>query len=37
MTKDGVKYHIKKLTEDGYIKYEGNSLTGKWVIIKSVN
>ena len=37
MTKDGVKYHIKKLTEEGYIKYIGNSLTGNWVILKHFN
>lgn len=37
MTKDGAKYHIKKLTEEGYIKHVGNPLTGKWVIIKSIN
>jgi len=36
MTKDGAKYHIKKLTEDGYIKHIGNPLTGRWIILRHI-
>ena len=28
MTKDGVKYNLKKLSDKGYVKYKGNSKKG---------
>ena len=29
-----IERDLAKLTEDGYIKYEGSSKDGKWVILK---
>ena len=37
MINDWAKYHIKELTEEGYIKHIGNPLTGKWVILTSLH
>ena len=34
LTRDGVKYHITKLQEEGIIKHEGATKSGKWIIIK---
>ncbi|HQA75538.1 MAG TPA: ATP-binding protein [Salinivirgaceae bacterium] len=33
ITIDGIKYHIKKMTQAGIIKHEGPTKSGKWVII----
>ena len=32
MTVDGVKYHIRRLTNAGKLYYEGTSRSGHWVI-----
>ena len=33
LTKDGVKYHLKKLRNDGILTREGSTKRGKWVIL----
>ena len=33
ITKDGIKYHIKKLSDEGIISYVGTSRNGYWKII----
>ena len=33
ITKDGIKYHIKKLSDEGIISYIGTSRNGYWKII----
>lgn len=37
MTVDGVRYHLKKLTVLGVLKFEGNSKTGQWIILDDRN
>lgn len=34
ITKDGIKYHIKKLSDEGVINYIGTSRNGYWKILK---
>ena len=34
ITRDGVKYHITKLQDEGIIKHEGSTKAGKWIMIK---
>ncbi len=34
ITKDGIKYHIKKLSDEGIISYIGTSRNGYWKILK---
>ena len=34
LTKDGVKYHLKKLRNDGILTREGSTKRGKWVILQ---
>lgn len=30
---DGVKYHIKHLNKDGFLKREGSNRSSKWIVI----
>lgn len=34
LTTDGIKFHINRLKEKGYIRREGPTKKGRWVIIK---
>ena len=34
LTLNGIKYHIKNMTNLGIIKHEGSTKSGKWIIIK---
>ena len=36
ITKDGVKYHLKQLVNDGYLKYVGTSKKGYWKLMTNV-
>lgn len=31
-----VKYHLRKMTDEGVIKHEGATKSGKWVILKEL-
>ena len=34
--KDGVRYHINYLKKNGYIRSEGGSKGGRWIILKNI-
>lgn len=34
ITADGVRYHIRKLKTNGFIKREGSTKSGKWIVIE---
>lgn len=34
ITIDGVKYNLRKLANDGFVVWKGNSKTGHWVVLK---
>ena len=36
LTIDGTRYHLKKLTEDGVIKYVGTSRKRYWELLKKI-
>ena len=37
ITINGIKYHIKKMTNAGIIKHEGPTKSGKWVIKRGLS
>ena len=34
ITTDGIQYNVNRLKDLGFIKYEGSTKNGKWVILK---